>query len=136
MLLRVRSMVMTEELRLEGSTFEELRARPAVEGIEMNLKCSLDGVAALALLSPSSRVKDNGAGKTSSRPPCCAEFRYRKDGSSSSSRTDDEALCIRACKSRIMREWAWHSMTSFCIFFSRAAVLEVEDESVVRARVG
>lgn len=130
----LRNMDMTEGLRLGGLLFGERGARPVVEGIEKNLKCRLRGVAALAFLSLSFEVKDSGAGNMSSRPPCCAEFRYRNDGSSSSSRTGDEALCIRACKSRIMLEWAKHSTTSPRIFSSRTALLD--DESALRARVG
>lgn len=133
----LRSMDMTDILRLGGSTFTGRGVCPIMEGSEKNLECPLRGVAVSALLPASFKVKDNGAGKTSSRPPCCAEFRYRNDGSSSSSLTDDEALCIRACKSRIKREWAWHRMTSLCILPSRtAAAAELEDDDVARARVG
>lgn len=129
------SMELTERLRLAESPFKGRVARPDVEGIEKNLTCSLSGIGALALLSPSFEVKDKGAGNTSSRPSCCAEFRYRNEGSSSSSRTGDGELCMSACKSRTMREWAWHSMTNLCILSSMVAVSE-EEESVVRAWLG
>lgn len=125
------SMEVTERLRLAKVPFKVRVARPDEEGIEKNLTCSLSGIGALALLSPLVEVKDKGAGNTSSRPPCCDRFRYRNEGSSSSSRTGNEELCMRACKSRTIREWAWHSKTSLCIFSSRAAVSE--EESVVRA---
>ena len=127
-------IMIRERLRLGESPFNlnERGARPDV-GIEKNLICSLNGFGALNLQSPLFE-RDKGAGNTSSRPPCCVEFRYRNEGSSCSSRIGDEELCISACKSKTMRECAWHCTTNLCIFSPRATV--PEEESVVRARVG
>lgn len=131
------SMEMSERLRCCGSRlFEVRRGREDAWGKEKNRTRSLIGCCTVwLLLSTLLEMKDKGAGKTSSRALCCEVLRYGNEGSSSSSETGDEVLCISACRSRTIREWAWQSVMYFWVFFSKTGIIS-RDERVARACVG